>query len=1232
MAIINDGFYADVNFAGANNSNIGTWNDDILHTGGGSGGGTVTPNTSSTTGSFNGLGNTVGGVSGWFDINDIFTGNDNNDDENSGNDGSSSGITNNLFVDNTTNNTSQGSSNSSTQILEKINTELNYIMNSLKIKQDNEVINQIQISSPQIVSVGSALCSDIGFFDIHGRQYKNFIFKINNSYYGVSYDYYKDNEIITDQVFSDTNINLTLEKLKRNVVKTTKYTYVFEDKVNNNITYNEYSGEIVHLGNNVYVGSSIPEQDNLISTTVTSKYDDKFGSFTNVAVINNIPYILSSDNQIYKLNENQYTKKTLQFGYITYNFKNNAVNLYIGDENNPENPQSLTFNKQDIIKDNGLKQTYYTTSYNFVDDNYVQYYSIIKFSYTPSIKNFETNSFSLNTIDKKNVLMFINTYQLTNNQSFSLIDSKNIYFDVKNTESGTFFAYEYNKIISSHYSVNPEPITSISKAQFSQNKILNNGIYTYQLTYNTDIYSFRDNIEVLNYKTKTLIPNTTVSITYTYTNILTNTEVNFINNNESIFFINNEYYGLNVDYVSNNVQVTAEEPAETTDGEQTELISEEPTETPTENTNVVSQYTFHLVEVFERSYFNDEYFSEHTTKKILTKNSQDYFTTYKPIPFIIKNDIKMYESSDYKFNPPIYGDIIFNTTKEEDGVTYNVISYESTILKDSFWFKQHKEEVLPLLINSYSYNVSPLEISSANVIPGNKEEVLNKIYKPEITYYDYVNTYNEKYEFAYIDNKNIQHIYEDKVIFNNNTYYGILKITKTVADKSYVADELIPLIRNLRVETEPVLQKLTYRESSYVNQSVIMDSSFRLLNGCKVNITNQTFIPTAYKDIISINPNTHEPEIQQVIEHESYIAYEYSIDEVPFITNTYIYHQNGLTINNIDELQKSTQNLTYLSLLSELPNALCSSKSELSDSLKLMSSGINSKLSDLIQYLKTSNDVSDKNLLAGLHLNNDTAKANNIELVSSLSNLNLGIDNSLTYLINKYEDLESQNILSNKVNTSNIIQSNKKHLDRVSDSISYSGDKVNSALSYISYILCLSNNVSKLSENTNISLIGKQVFEEVVTLSYIAEPIKGSKLTNKVPKYTYSYSYVNKYYATPESAEILSYIDISNANDLDALIGLHKINDSYQYMVDDNIYEVSKTKYLGIADILYDIYLNLKVQSKQSFIMDVTKGIFVNNNVIDRLAYTSPNELAKKSVYLANALWEELENSNVLCE
>ena len=121
---------------------------------------------------------------------------------------------------------------------------------------------------------------------------------------------------------------------------------------------------------------------------------------------------------------------------------------------------------------------------------------------------------------------------------------------------------------------------------------------------------------------------------------------------------------LNIYYPTNNIQVTYEEPTDTPDESQIELISESPSETPSEttneNTNITSQYVFHLVEVFERSYFNDEYFSPNTKKKILTHNSQDYFTTYKPIPFIIKNDIKMYESSDYKFNPPIYGDIIFN--------------------------------------------------------------------------------------------------------------------------------------------------------------------------------------------------------------------------------------------------------------------------------------------------------------------------------------------------------------------------------------------------------------------------------------------------------------------------------------------------------------------------------------------------------------------------------------------
>ena len=383
----NNKFQADINFGGVGNNTIGTWNDDIHHTGGGGGGGNVTPNTSSSSndsslsGSFNGLGNVTGDVVGWFDPNTMFGGNDNSsDDENTGSDGSSTGLTNNLFVDNTTNNTSQGSSNDSTQILEKINTELNYIMNSLKIKQDNEVINQVQISSPQIVSVGSALCSDIGFFDIRGRQYKNFIFKIDNSYYGVSYDYYKDNSIIYDQVFSNTDIKLTLEKLKRNVVKTTKYTYVFEDKINNNITYNEYSGEILHLGNNVYVGSNIPEQGNLIRTTITSTYNDKFGVFNNVAEINNNVYVLS-DGKIYQLEEIKGNREVISLLEFSYDFNTSTNKLTISYNSG----ESIVFTSQTLPLKNGINKQYYVGSYDFLGKNNETCYSIFTITYTNSL-------------------------------------------------------------------------------------------------------------------------------------------------------------------------------------------------------------------------------------------------------------------------------------------------------------------------------------------------------------------------------------------------------------------------------------------------------------------------------------------------------------------------------------------------------------------------------------------------------------------------------------------------------------------------------------------------------------------------------------------------------------------------------------------------------------------------------------------------------------------------------
>ena len=62
--------------------------------------------------------------------------------------------------------------------------------------------------------------------------------------------------------------------------------------------------------------------------------------------------------------------------------------------------------------------------------------------------------------------------------------------------------------------------------------------------------------------------------------------------------------------------------------------------------------------------------------------------------------------------------------------------------------------------------------------------------------------------------------------------------------------------------------------------------------------------------------------------------------------------------------------------------------------------------------------------------------------------------------------------------------------------------------------------------------------------------------------------------------------------------------------------------YLGIADILYR--MSRKIPTKQEFIINTAKDLFVNGEY----GYTSENEYAKKAIYRATVLWDELEKAN----
>ena len=66
--------------------------------------------------------------------------------------------------------------------------------------------------------------------------------------------------------------------------------------------------------------------------------------------------------------------------------------------------------------------------------------------------------------------------------------------------------------------------------------------------------------------------------------------------------------------------------------------------------------------------------------------------------------------------------------------------------------------------------------------------------------------------------------------------------------------------------------------------------------------------------------------------------------------------------------------------------------------------------------------------------------------------------------------------------------------------------------------------------------------------------------------------------------------------------------------------------YLCIADILYR--MSRKITTKQEFIINTANDLFVSGEYL--LGYTSVNEYAKKAIYRATVLWDELEKANYI--
>ena len=247
--------------------------------------------------------------------------------------------------------------------------------------------------------------------------------------------------------------------------------------------------------------------------------------------------------------------------------------------------------------------------------------------------------------------------------------------------------------------------------------------------------------------------------------------------------------------------------------------------------------------------------------------------------------------------------------------------------------------------------------------------------------------------------------------------------------------------------------------------------------------------------------------------------------------------------------------------------------------------------------------------------------------------------NSLKEVIQEYGDNNKSNIIELKESTyssltslSNAISNNLKTLnsnntligDKISDTLDSNLETIDGSLRFIAYSIDNNSLASLANDTIEITKVGYTYEIPTTYNEFKTYSIPGSIVAGKKIETVYTYSYECAYYTDPTSKTFELSNDVSGTADLSKKIGFHLENKQISIAYNSYLYDINEMTYLGIADILYR--MSRKIPTKQEFIINTAKDLFVSGEYL--LGYTSANEYAKKALYRAKVLWDELEKAN----
>ena len=1051
----------------------------------------------------------------------------------------------------------------------------------------------------------------IKYYDLENREYTN-VYKINNLYGGL-YDIDK-REPINDNSYE-------IFKLNKNISYSIDFYYLYTDKVKNISSYILYDGPT--LGHNtVYIGTKVPKQTNLKPYIINDADFLGYGEYSNVYfaeyTANNSSYycyITKINDVSYQLLEIPGKLNKCSY-YYGIQFDKNNINIKVGFEEEDTN-NSYSYSYYSIACDLTDNNSYYNFCYNY--DNEIYLRTKIIFGYT-SLSNDYEYKFSY-TINHK-LAQYICLYS-------EITVDKNTSYQFKRLPISNDINTPY--YLWNAYSSPKTYVQSLEKFSYEINTYnLVNNKFTYEIHGEKIGYTWSGTYI---YDSQRIWKLPTVHINYTYINKFGDT-TEYTNSN--VLSFNNLYYGITL----NNPNARLVEVYEQTvfDRENSYII--------TDNTEISiekpEQKTFKLTNDIIKTETGNFIYKEPKYAYYLTQ--EDVVIHSYILAYFLDNGSKLWETKQkYTYDSTSYTYV--------DKVSYllgNVvkpkIKFNKRILTEGWWGKEISCTKDPLLTISYTYLSNDDFIDNIKIVPNNKEQILSyKIY-PKITYYDYSTSYETVIKLGYYSSNNVFVEYNGDYTEINGSCYGFVYCTANKQDpfdssksETVTYNELIQLKKKIFMDSNKTVKEFIYQDDhiennvvSYTYPFVISNEIIPAIKSCYVWLPEYTYV-------YSLNPTTNKYEAKRVCISYAYTTYTYDFNKVPFITDSYVHINDKLEISGIDDISYK---------LSLLANNSSSSNSELTTSLSYLQNDISDLLHSLNISIVSSNNKISYDLsysldnLSYITLNSFT-ELNEIFNIKTtyLTNVLDNRLNSLKEVIQKYGDNNKSNIIELKESTyssltslSNAISNNLKTLnsnntligDKISNTLDSNLETIDGSLRFIAYSIDNNSLASLANDTIEITKVGYTYEIPTTYNKFKTYSITGSIVAGKKIETVYTYSYECAYYTDPTSKTFELSNDVSGTADLSKKIGFHLENKQISIAYNSYVYDINEMTYLGIADILYR--MSRKIPTKQEFIINTAKDLFVSGEYL--LGYTSANEYAKKAIYRAKVLWDELEKAN----